>query len=119
LEQVLYLPIESVFSNDSVSFVYFSGGKKIRQIIEAGDKNENYVVIKQGLTEGQDVLLNEPDGAEDFELTGMEIYANILKKREEEKAKKAEEEKLLKQKEAEQLQNMPVAMPAGGVVMIK
>ena len=119
VEEILYLPIESVFSNDSLSYVYLAGGKEIRQIVEPGDKNENYVVIKQGLTEGQEVLLNEPAGAEDFKLAGMEIYADILKKREVEKARKAEEEKLAKQKEAEQLQNTPTAMPTGGVVMIK
>ncbi|MGE0018544.1 MAG: efflux RND transporter periplasmic adaptor subunit [Draconibacterium sp.] len=119
VEEILYLPIESVFSNDSLSFVYLAGGKKIRQIIEPGDKNENYMVVKQGLTEGQEVLLNEPAGAEDFKINGMEIYADILKKREEEKARKAEEEILAKQKEAEQLQTMPAAMPTGGVVMIK
>jgi hypothetical protein len=77
------------------------------------------MVVKQGLTEGQEVLLNEPAGAEDFKINGMEIYADILKKREEEKARKAEEEILAKQKEAEQLQTMPAAMPTGGVVMIK
>lgn len=119
VEEILYLPIESVFSNDSLSYVYLAGGKEIRQIVEPGDKNENYVVIKQGLTEGQEVLLNEPAGTEDFKINGMEIYADILKKREVEKARKAEEEKLAKQKEAEQLQNMPAAMPTGGVVMIK
>lgn len=119
VEEILYLPIESVFSNDSLSYVYLAGGKEIRQIVEPGDKNENYVVIKQGLTEGQEVLLNEPAGAEDFKINGMEIYADILKKREVEKARKAEEEKLAKEKEAEQLQNMPTAMPTGGVVMIK
>lgn len=119
VEEILYLPIESVFSNDSLSYVYLAGGKKIRQIIEPGDKNENYMVVKQGLTEGQEVLLNEPAGAEDFKINGMEIYADILKKREEEKARKAEEEILAKQKEAEQLQTMPAAMPTGGVVMIK
>lgn len=119
VEEVLYLPIESVFSNDSLSYVYLAGGKKIRQIVEPGDKNENYVVVKQGLTEGQEVLLNEPAGAEDFKINGMEIYADILKKREEESVRKAEEEKLAKQKEAEQLQNTPTAMPTAGVVMIK
>lgn len=119
VEEILYLPIESVFSNDSLSYVYLAGGKKIRQIIEPGDKNENYMVVKQGLTEGQEVLLNEPAGAEDFKINGMEIYADILKKREEEKARKAEEEILAKQKEAEQLQTMPATMPTGGVVMIK
>jgi hypothetical protein len=108
LDSVLYLPIESVFSNDSMSFVYVSGEKRICQIVEPGDKNENYVVIRQGLSEGQSVLLNQPENVEDYDISGMEIYADILKKKEAEKTKKAEEE-LRKKKEAEQIQN--VAMP--------
>lgn len=116
LDSVLFLPIESVFSNDSLSFVYVAGNKRIKQIIETGEKNENYVVIRQGLTKDQQVLLNEPENAEDYDISGMEIYADILKKKEEEKAQKAEAE-LRKQKEAEQMQNAAAAsMPAGMII---
>lgn len=119
MESVLYLPIESVFSNDSLSFVYIGGGKKIKQIVETGEKNENYVVIKQGLTEGQEVLLDAPEDADDIELTGFEIYADIVKKREEEKARKEAEEKLLKQKQSDSLQNIPMPVQAGAVLVVK
>jgi multidrug resistance efflux pump len=116
MDSVLFLPIESVFSNDSLSFVYVAGSKRIKQIIETGEKNENYVVIRQGLAKDQQVLLNEPENAEDYDISGMEIYADILKKKEEEKARKAEEE-LRKQKEAEQMQNAAAAsMPAGIII---
>jgi hypothetical protein len=116
MDSVLFLPIESVFSNDSLSFVYVAGSKRIKQIIETGEKNENYVVIRQGLAKDQQVLLNEPENAEDYDISGMEIYADILKKKEEEKARKAEAE-LRKQKEAEQMQNAAAAsMPAGMII---
>lgn len=118
-DSVLYVPIESVFSNDSLSYVYIAEGKKIRQIVETGDKNENFVVIKQGLTEGQLVLLNQPANANDYSLVGMEIYTDIIKKQAEEKANKAEEEKLQKQKKAEQLQNIPSKVPVSAAVLIK
>jgi multidrug resistance efflux pump len=116
IDSVLFLPIESVFTNDSLSYVYTTGNKRVKQIVETGEKNENYVVIRQGLIKDQQVLLNEPENTEDYDISGMEIYANILKKKEEEKARKAEEE-LRKQKEAEQMQNAAAAsMPAGMII---
>jgi multidrug resistance efflux pump len=116
IDSVLFLPIESVFTNDSLSYVYTTGNKRVKQIVETGEKNENYVVIRQGLIKDQQVLLNEPENTEDYDISGMEIYANILKKKEEEKARKAEEE-LRKQKEAEQMQNAAAAsMPAGKII---
>jgi len=96
-EDVVYIPIESVFSNDSLSFVYLADGKMKKQIIESGEENENFVIVRQGLSKGQELYLNEPENAEDFELTGFEIYADILKKQEEEKARK-EKEKLQQKK---------------------
>ncbi len=37
-DDVVYVPIESVFYNDSLSFVYFTGNNKKKQIIEPGGK---------------------------------------------------------------------------------
>ncbi len=103
----LFIPIESVFSNDSISFVYLAGDKETKQIIETGEENENFVVVRQGLTEGQQIFLTEPEDAESFTLAGLEIYTDILRKKEEEKAKKAEEEK------QRQLQQKPMELPQG------
>jgi hypothetical protein len=117
LSDTLFIPIESVFSNDSLSFVYLADGKETKQIIETGEGNENFVVVRQGLTEGQQIYLTEPENAENFALAGLEIYTDILRKKEEEKAKKAEEEK------QRQLQQKPMELPQGmqipsGAVMI-
>lgn len=107
-ENVLYLPIESVFSNDSLSYVYSADQKKKKQIVETGDENENFVIIKQGLSEGDEVFLTEPGNAEDFDLTGFEIYADVLKKREEAKAKKELENQ---QKQNNNQASEPVSLP--------
>lgn len=107
LADTLFVPIEAVFSNDSMSFVYLANGENIKQIVEPGEENENYVIVRQGLKEGQQVYLTEPENAENFELTGMEIYADILRKKEEEKARKAEEEK------QRQLLQKPIELPQG------
>ena len=81
-EDVVYVPIESIFYNDSLSFVYLTGNDKIKQIIEPGEENENYVIVKQGVSEGQELYLSEPENAKDFNFSGFEIYDDILRKKE-------------------------------------
>ena len=87
-DDVVYVPIESVFTDDSLSFVYLAGNNKKRQIIETGDENENFIIVQQGISEGQELYLSKPQNAEDFELTGKEIYADILRKKEQETSNK-------------------------------
>ncbi len=112
-QDTLFIPIESVFSNDSMSFVYIADGNETRQIIETGEQNENFVVVRQGLKEGQQVYLNEPENADGFTLTGMEIYEDILRKKAEEKAKKEQEEK---QRQMEQkMPDLPAGIQMSGV----
>lgn len=90
-EDVLYVPIESVFKNDSLSFVYLADGKNTKQIIEPGEENENYIIVQQGLNEGQEIFLTEPENPETLAFAGMEIYEDIKLKKEEEKATKEQE----------------------------
>lgn len=117
----IFAPIEAVFSNDSLSYVYLADGSEIRQIIETGEQNENFVVICQGLTEGQQIYLNEPEDAEDYKLKGMEIYEDILRKKAADKAKREEEEKQRQLMKTNQ--EMPLGMPMpnvpGSVVITK
>lgn len=116
----LFIPIESVFSNDSLSYVYLADRNEIKQIIETGDENENFIIVRQGLNEGQEIYLTEPENAESFAFEGMEIYKDILRKKEEERVKKAEEEKQrqLEQKTAIKLPpGMKMPDGAGAVVI--
>ncbi len=82
LDDALYIPLESVFKTDSTRFVYTYSPGLTRQIIETGSENANHVVVNQGLSEGQVLLLNVPSNSEDLPLAGLEVYEAILKKAE-------------------------------------
>lgn len=116
IEDVLYVPIEAIFKNDSLSFVYPVNGKKIKQVVETGESNENYIVIYQGLEEGQELALLEPEEAAEYELEGLDIYAEIKLKDAEKKAKE-EEERKKKESEPKKPQLPPgMKLPPGVVI---
>lgn len=79
LENVLYVPSEAVFKNDSLSYVYLKNKPNKRQIVEAGAENENYIEIKQGLEEGETILMNEPSSESEMNYVGLDIYEYLLK----------------------------------------
>ena len=93
LNDVLYIPLDAVFKTDSTNYVYTHTNEWIRQIVDLGVENANFVIVNKGLQEGQEVLLNEPAEPESLPLEGMDIYQEIV-----ERNKKAAEE-ALKQKE--------------------
>ncbi|RKN80165.1 efflux RND transporter periplasmic adaptor subunit [Ulvibacterium marinum] len=65
-ENVLMIPLEAVFSKDSISYAYVDSGFSIdKKQIELGDSNEDVVIIKKGLKEKDVVYLSKPDGLED------------------------------------------------------
>lgn len=79
LENVLFVPLESVFTNDSLSYVFVKEGtnKYRKQIIKQGIHNENHVVIVDGLTEAEELSMNEPENAIDLNYKGLDIYRRI------------------------------------------
>ena len=111
IEEATYIPIEAVFSNDSLSYVYLSDSKTA-QIIEPGEANENYMVINQGLEEGQEVQLLEPEDAGDYKLNGFEIYADMKRKAAEKAADEAAKKKEQKEEKAPEIPQ-GMALPAG------
>lgn len=90
----LYIPAEAVFSNDSMQFVYLENSDVVKQVVDLGDQNENYFLVRKGLHAGDVVLLTEPRHSADLPVEGMEIYQEIKERRlrEEEEARKALEE---------------------------
>ncbi|HLN21173.1 MAG TPA: efflux RND transporter periplasmic adaptor subunit [Bacteroidales bacterium] len=91
IENVTYIPLESVQSGaDSIPFVFLKNKKK--QIVVLGESNENNVVVDQGIEPGTLLYLNTPEEPESFELIGQDLISVIkerdrLRKEEEEKAK--------------------------------
>ncbi len=63
VRDTLVMPLEAVFNQDSITFVYRKSGMSIEKIqVALGDANENEVIVTAGLKEGDKVLLSEPAG---------------------------------------------------------
>jgi multidrug efflux pump subunit AcrA (membrane-fusion protein) len=92
-QDTLFIPSEAVFENDSLQYVFLKYGKITKQIVDLGDQNDNYVLIRKGLKEGDEILLSKPKNAEELDFIGMDIYKEIKDRRirEEEEARKAVE----------------------------
>ncbi len=96
-DNVMYLPLEAIHAEDSLSFVYTKRGKK--QIVVTGEMNENYIIIEKGLKLSEEVYLSVPEKPEKFERAGEELIPIIKEKI---RTKKLEEEKL-KQQQTEEM----------------
>tara|TARA_R110000796_G_scaffold67449_2_gene154629 strand:- start:55950 stop:57191 length:1242 start_codon:yes stop_codon:yes gene_type:complete len=60
-EEVLMIPLEAVFSKDSISYVFIDSGFSIdKKQIELGESNEDVVIVKKGLKEKDIVYLTKP-----------------------------------------------------------
>ena len=73
---------DAVFENDSLKYVYTGLKTPVKQIVWLGDENENHVLIKKGLKEGDVVWLTEPENAIELNYQGIEIYAEMKKVKE-------------------------------------
>jgi RND family efflux transporter MFP subunit len=61
LNDVLYVPIQSVVTVDEKEMCYVkAGGRTQKREVKTGLFNDDFVEIKEGLTEGEKVLLNPP-----------------------------------------------------------
>ena len=65
-EDVLMIPLEAIFSKDSISYVYIDSGFSVdKKQVELGDSNEDVIIIKKGLSEKDVVYLSKPKGLEE------------------------------------------------------
>ncbi len=83
---VISIPLEAVHSNDSLSFVYNTKGKK--QIVLLGMSNENRVIVEKGLEENEKIYLSIPENEEDLQYSGLEIIPIIKERKIQEEIKK-------------------------------
>ncbi|RLD87395.1 MAG: RND transporter [Bacteroidetes bacterium] len=79
IDSVLFVPIECVNANDSITFVYKD---RMRWQVITGKSNETDIIILAGLEEGDDVYLLPPDNADEwsFELLDKETVQKFTKK---------------------------------------
>jgi multidrug efflux pump subunit AcrA (membrane-fusion protein) len=65
LTEVLYIPQEGIFVNDTISFVIIESGLGLKkQEVKLGKTNSNFVVIEEGLEVGEELLLVKPENIE-------------------------------------------------------
>ena len=102
----LIIPSEAVYANDSVKYVYLKKKDIVRQIVDLGGENENYIIVNKGLAEGDELTLNEPEKPGDIKTVGWEIYK--------EQKVKVENEK---QKLLESIKKSPIGSNAGGTAV--
>lgn len=86
---VLYVPLEAVYSNDSMTYVYMKNNT--RQVVVLGEANENEIIVEQGLSETDRVYLSAPEEAEEMKFEGLELV-EVIRQKEAEKKRLEEEQ---------------------------
>ncbi len=113
LTDVLYIPLDAVFSNDTLQFVFVKESDGVRkQIVDLGSDNENYVTVTEGLNKGEELLLTKPDKADEIDFSGADIYDRIQER-------KQEEIENLKMKVSEKKRAEKKVLPTGNSVVKK
>ena len=111
LDSVMFVPLEAVHANDSLTFVYTRGGKK--QIVVLGESNENNIIVEMGLNKGDRLYLSVPTDPESMEYTGLALMEEIEKRKAEEQKRREEAQERMKQ---QQQQKSPNFQGRGGQV---
>jgi len=71
-KDVLFVPIEAIHGNNSLTWVYRQvQNRVVKQQVKVGLRNENQIIILEGLTEGNMVLLTIPENADDLKLVEL------------------------------------------------
>jgi multidrug resistance efflux pump len=70
IPDAVFIPLESVHTQDTISFVY-RAGRQVRQQVRLGRSNENEIVVLEGLQEGDQVYLIPPANADKWKLINL------------------------------------------------
>lgn len=68
VNNALYIPIDCIQNNDEMSYVYTS---RVRRQVIVGSNNDNEIIIKAGLEEGEEVYLIPPENAESYRIVRL------------------------------------------------
>ena len=71
-KDVLSIPLEAVFSKDSITYVYQKTGFSVaKKQVKIGDSNNDSVIILEGLSAEDVVYLNKPEGLDDDQIAKL------------------------------------------------
>lgn len=68
LDSVVQIPLEAIFSEDEITFVYRKGVAIEKQEVKIGARNDEFAVIEAGIAADEEVYLTEPASAVDQEI---------------------------------------------------
>lgn len=106
LDSVLFIPLEAVHANDSLTYVYTREGRK--QVVVLGESNENHIVVEMGLKKGERLYLSLPENTESFKYDGLELVEEIKRRKAEDEKQRLEmQEKMNQSKQQQQFQMPP------------
>ncbi len=78
IPDVIFVPQEAVFEKEGKKVVYVKNGSSFdEQVIEVGEKSENYIVVSAGLNPGDEVALRDPNIKLDEEETAPEPGSSV------------------------------------------
>ncbi|MFP4557467.1 MAG: efflux RND transporter periplasmic adaptor subunit [Bacteroidales bacterium] len=84
-DDVLYVPLEAIHPEDSISYVYTTRNRK--QVVITGHQNENFIIVEKGLNENDEIYLSVPENPDKFALAGEELIPEIMERAAEPKRK--------------------------------
>lgn len=88
----LFIPSETIFKNDSMQFVVVEQKNGfVKKVVDLGDENENYTIVRKGLQTGEILLFNLPENHEKLAIEGIEILKEIQKRKDREEAETVED----------------------------
>ncbi len=71
-EDVLFVPIEAIHGSNDLTWVYLqSGNRVVKKQVNVGIRNENQIIILEGLEEGDMVLLTIPENPDELRLVEL------------------------------------------------
>ena len=76
VDKALYIPIDCIQNNEEMAYVFTS---RTRRQVLVGASNDNEIIIKAGLEEGEEVYLIPPENAESYrvEKLSKEVLAKF------------------------------------------
>ncbi len=104
-QDVLFVPLEAVHANDSLSYVYTARGA--RKVVVLGDANENEIIVEQGLEPGEEIYLTVPENPETFSWEGLDLVKIIKERKAEEEKKKMEQDQKMNQRKHQRNNGQP------------
>jgi len=79
-DDVLFIPTECVNTGtDSIPFVYLKN--RTKHVVVLGEPNDKFVIVQQGVKEGESLYLSTPAEPENFRLVGEELISTYKGKK--------------------------------------